>query len=171
MKNSKYLFVFWISVLLVSIFSDTMLLAKEYSSLSGTITDFATKQPLNRATIKVNETSLGAYSNKDGFYKINKIPKGHYSLLISLVGYETKKIDVQLSKDEEQLNIELKEQSIITNDVVVSANKKIQAVQEVPISISVIDNKFLEKKNITLNADFSDFDDFIDEQIKDSNEK
>ena len=119
--------------------------------ISGKIIDRKTKQALPGATIRLEGTAYGAVANKSGNFLIKNVAGKKYNGLVSYIGYETKKINPDLTeKDSLFIEIELEEEIIHTSEVVVSANKRLQAVQDVPISMSVMDNKELQDRNIIL---------------------
>ena len=60
--------------------------------LHGTITDGTTKEPLMGATIRLEGTSFGGYTDMDGKFTITGIPKGVYTVVISYVSYKTERI-------------------------------------------------------------------------------
>ncbi|MEJ2056130.1 MAG: TonB-dependent receptor, partial [Calditrichaceae bacterium] len=46
-------------------------------------------QPLAGVNVQIQDTTLGAATDEDGYYKITKIPVGLYTIKISYMGYET----------------------------------------------------------------------------------
>lgn len=62
-------------------------------TLSGTITDGETGEPLIGATVRIEGTSLGAITDLDGHFTILGIPKGVYTVIVSYVSYKTETID------------------------------------------------------------------------------
>ena len=71
-------------------------------------------------------------------------------MLITYVGYQSEKREITIEAGEgKNIEIRLEEKALETGEVVVSANKRIQQVQEVPISISVVDLNSIEQRNIT----------------------
>lgn len=60
--------------------------------LHGVITDGTTKEPLMGATIRLEGTSFGGYTDMDGKFTITGIPKGVYTVIISYVSYKTERI-------------------------------------------------------------------------------
>ncbi|TAL70435.1 MAG: TonB-dependent receptor [Bacteroidetes bacterium] len=122
--------------------------------ICGKIIDGKTKSGLPGATIRLEGSGYGALANKYGDFKINNVKRVKYNSIISYVGYETKKLTLDLSKsDSIFVTVELQEEIIHTSEIVVSANKRLQAVQDVPISMSVLDNKELKDRNIILVDD------------------
>ncbi len=118
--------------------------------IQGTITDNDKKIPLVGVTIRLEGTGFGTYSDNNGKYHIHKIPKGNYKIVFSMIGYKLGKTTISFPQDSARIiEIMLEAQSLKTNEIIVSANKRVQSVQEVPISVSTIDLKSLTQKNIT----------------------
>jgi hypothetical protein len=69
-------------------------------AIRGVVSDATTKSPLIGANILVSGTTLGAVSNLDGEYSINKLAVGAYTLRISMVGYEARTIVDVIVKSE-----------------------------------------------------------------------
>lgn len=115
------------------------LLNANSNSINGKISDSNTGEPLQGATVRVLNTFMGTYADKDGVFSIGKITPGNYELLITMMGYENKKIKITVPL-EKALEIELLSQPIQTGEIVVSANRRVQEVQDVPISISIVNS-------------------------------
>lgn len=149
MKNI-YIFVILFSLSLSYLF------AENAYQIKGKITDSISGEPLTGVRVIVESTTKGALTNKNGEFAIKNLPKDYYKLTAVLIGYKSLSFSVKLEKDE---NISLKmvdisvsdadDLSIITSPVVVSANKRVQAVQEVPISMSVVESKVLSQRGVT----------------------
>lgn len=108
--------------------------------------------PAVGANIRIENTARGAKSTITGDFIINRVPYGTHNLLISYIGYDSRKIEVSLDRDNANVDlgeIMLSEQRFLTGEIVVSANKRAQAVQEVPISMSVIDSRGILDRSIT----------------------
>lgn len=136
-------------VILLAILVTTPIYAQTRAYLSGKVEDINSK-PLIGATLRVDGTAYGAITDRNGQFKIKSISVGKNKLLVSMIGYETKVIETVLKSNElNTINITLKEQAIETNEIVVSANKRIQTVQEIPISIGIISAQDMKSKNLT----------------------
>lgn len=117
-------------------------------NLTGFVFDSETKKPLSGTTIRIKDTQFGAYSNKNGKFEIKGLKKDKsYILIASMIGYKTK--EIKIVNFSESVNIYLEEISIQTGEIIVSANKRVQAVQDVPISVSVIQKEDINIRNIT----------------------
>jgi outer membrane cobalamin receptor len=116
----------------------------------GRVLNFETLEPIVGVSVRIEKTKFGAYTNKKGEFSIKNIDAGVYSCKISMIGFKSKKIELLMPKMADSLiEINLEENIIRTKDVVVTAGKKIQSVQEVPISMSIIDLKSIQKRNST----------------------
>ena len=67
-------------------------------TVRGYITDQANGESLINANVYIPSTKCGTITNSFGFYSIS-MPKGHYSVTSSFVGYQSKIIEIQLNKD------------------------------------------------------------------------
>lgn len=56
--------------------------------LRGRIVDFETSQPLPGATLQLDGTSIGGMADEKGFYTINNVPVGSYTMVVSYIGYQ-----------------------------------------------------------------------------------
>lgn len=115
-------------------------------NLVGFVLDSNTKVPLLGATIRLEGTNYGTLTNKEGKFSLTNLKKGRYSLIVSYVGYYTKRIGISIpSKD--TMTIFLVPRPIQTSELIVSATKKLQTVQEVPVSISFVPSDFYQQRN------------------------
>ncbi len=116
---------------------------------SGQIVDLSDNSPLPGTSIRIENTQFGAIANSKGFFIIKNLPDKLYSgtLIISLIGYEAMKIKVDFHKNINNI-FKLKVQALQVSDIVVTANKKVQSIQEVPISVALIDKKLLLDRGI-----------------------
>ncbi len=115
-------------------------------NLTGFVLDSITKNPLIGATVRLEGTNYGALTNKEGKFFLTKIKKGKYSLVVSYVGYYTKRLVVTVPTND-TLTILLGLRTIQTPELIVSATKKLQTVQEVPVSVSFVPSDFYQQRN------------------------
>ncbi len=113
-----------IKILILSLLIFNTIFSAEKKDISGTIRDSVTGETLIYANIIIEGSNSGATTNKDGFFVIIDAPTNKVSLLVSYMGYESKKISYDNNKsDNLKLEIELKPISIVTDDVTVVAEK------------------------------------------------
>jgi len=91
MKNILFLLLF-IPILLFS--------QKESSSytISGYISDLSSGETIVGANIFSDSLKIGASSNNYGFYSLT-LPSGNHKIIYSYIGYNSQKIDIELTKN------------------------------------------------------------------------
>ena len=145
--NTLHRFTVYLSFC-IAIFPATLF--AQNGAIKGVVNDAETTQPLTGTAVRVEARAFGAYSNKNGEFRIQNLAAGDYTLLVSLVGYELKKVQVTVRPgDTTSVSVKLRPQILKTNDVVISAGKRVQAAQDVPVSITTVDSKMLQQRNIT----------------------
>lgn len=104
------------------------------ASLSGYVVDSTTKETLIAATVGIKGTKLGAFTNKSGFFSVKNIPAGKQTIVVSMVGYERKEMQINFTeKESKTLTISLVPQDTRTGDIVVEADKEVEK-REITIS-------------------------------------
>ncbi|MBK7032262.1 MAG: TonB-dependent receptor [Ignavibacteria bacterium] len=124
--------------------------AQEAGTITGYLTDRETAKPVRGATVRIEGTQSGAITNGKGMFVINGIPAGMVNVVATFVGYETARQKVYVKKGEStSMIMTIKESAVSKGEVVVSANKRVQAVQDVPISVSILTSEDLDQRNVT----------------------
>jgi len=95
---------------------------KEKFTLNGYFRDATNGEELIGGTVFILQTGSGSNSNAYGFYSLT-LPKGHYHLTFSYLGYESQEAEVQLSANK-RLDMELNPVEQHLREVVVVASKK-----------------------------------------------
>lgn len=132
-------------------------LAAQQGSITGTIQD-SNMEPLFGASVTIKNTEKGVTSDLDGIYELTGLSAGEYQLVISFVGYDSYVEEVNLKTNEKKvLNITMQSGSISLASITVSAQKREQRIQDVPIAITSFGGQFLERTNITEYDAFSDY--------------
>ncbi|MCA0447705.1 MAG: TonB-dependent receptor [Bacteroidetes bacterium] len=75
-------------LLLAGFFTGTSLFAQNHGSISGSVVDKETKEPLIGVNIVLKGTYYGAATDIDGNYKIENVGPGEYNIQASYVGYQ-----------------------------------------------------------------------------------
>ena len=94
-------------------------------TIKGVLTDKTNNETLIGATIMVSGTGLGAVTDIDGAYQIDKVPTGTYTIKITFVGYVTDEIQGVVVKNGEttQLNHQLRNDSKTLKDAQVVSTR------------------------------------------------
>ena len=149
----------YLSVLLF-FFSLSISLSQK-SSINGLVIDKDTEETIPMANIslkKQTETIISGVSNKtlvqgsvsdiNGNFIIQNIEPGEYILECSFIGYKTYKKAIELKSSENKyIKILITEESNLLGDVVISAGKFEQNIEEVTVSMDVIKPKLIKSKN------------------------
>ncbi len=96
-------------------------------TLSGEITDAETGEALVGASIAVFDTPHGAVANNYGFYSLT-LRKNTYRIVVSYVGYEDLKQEIELSEDQ-KINFSLSPKSREIKEVVVHSGSNVGLAQ------------------------------------------
>ena len=131
------------------LFSSQQIIAgRATGKITGQLVD-EQNRPLAGANIYLKGTVLGAASGLDGHFEINAVPPGRFRLVISMVGYYEKTIEIELSAHQ-QLDLQtipLKAVPLESQPIVVTAGKYEQKVENVPASISNVSRMEIEARN------------------------
>ncbi|MBI3363546.1 MAG: TonB-dependent receptor [Ignavibacteriae bacterium] len=116
--------------------------------VQGNIRSADDKQPLFGATVLLQGTVYGTTTDQNGSFIMKNIPQGSYTLTVSMIGYKRVLQSVSIQRgDNPLLAIELEPTVIQTAPVIVTANKHEQSLEEVPVSVSVVDDRTLAYRN------------------------
>lgn len=109
------------------------------TTVSGKVTDANTKETLAGVNIKVKDRVVGTITDGKGNFtlKVNSAPP--FTLQISIVGYQSKEVEV--TADGMNLDIALDEQTIIGQEVVISASRVEESVLKSPVTVERMDIK------------------------------
>lgn len=118
-------------------------------SLAGHVTTRANAEPLVGVNVLLLGTVRGTTTNARGEFRIPEVPAGRYTLVFSMVGYRTeRRSDVDVKDGEETLlNLALSQAPVQTEQIVVTASRREQSLQEVPVSVSVMDAGEIKLRN------------------------
>lgn len=107
--------------------------SQEKVTLSGHIRDASNGEDLIGATIFESEMSVGASTNAYGFYSLSIAP-GNHRLVVSYLGFQSKTLEIALTKDQ-VLDIELQPEGVVIQEVVVTAKEEDRNVKSVQMSV------------------------------------
>jgi len=126
------------------------------NSLHGKILD-SDNTILPGASIIIVGTEYGVNANESGEYLFEQILSGKVKVQASFVGYKTSTVDFDIQPGENYLDLALEISEFRLGGVTVSSQKREQQVLDVPITMSVIDARFIEDNNITELDKLSEF--------------
>ena len=93
-------------------------------TVKGVLTDEETGEAIPFANVVLDGTRYGAATDLNGFYLINKMPAGDYTLRVRFVGYQEYTESITIGKGQTIVrNISLKTESKTLKTVVVTDNR------------------------------------------------
>lgn len=128
-------FIFFVLFIIVSL---TEGVAQVLVSLSGKVTS-SDGNPVPQATLAVEGTSYGTYSDNNGNYTIY-LPEGKYIVVASFIGLKNQNKNIEL-KGKMIVDFVLEEETVGLKDVEVYAKSKSQKLRESSFAVNALDVK------------------------------
>ncbi|MCK4814025.1 MAG: carboxypeptidase-like regulatory domain-containing protein, partial [Candidatus Marinimicrobia bacterium] len=125
------------SLIVIMFFFSAVIQAQDKYTISGYVRDASTGEELIGANVYIESLKTGGSSNLYGFYSVS-VPFGAYTVTYSYMGYETKKVQIDLNKNIRE-NIELTPKVLTSETIVVTAeaaDKNIKSVEMSAIEIN-----------------------------------
>ena len=132
--------------------------AQDGNTIKGFVYEESTGEPMMFTNVYLKGTTFGGATNENGYFNINRIPDGHYTLLITSVGYDTISESFSLSKDQIiSRKYYMKETSQKLETVTITADK-IEARTETKTSVITVTPKTITKiPSVGGQADFAQY--------------
>jgi iron complex outermembrane receptor protein len=104
------------------------------STLSGQVLDEKTKEPIPGVSLYIKGTTHGVITDAEGHFYFQTGQKFPYSLVVSFIGYQKQEYVAAGTP----VTIFLKEEVKELEEIVVTSRRRKEAIQDVPIPITVI---------------------------------
>ena len=117
-------------------------------TIKGVLLDEKNGEAIPFATILLEGTNHGATTDLNGFFLINKIPDGDYTLLVRYVGYEDYRKPLTLSRSQKQtvnLNIQLKPAAVTMKEVVITESRAEERKSLTSVSVEKITSSQIQQ--------------------------
>lgn len=126
--------------------------AQQTASLSGYITDAQTGETLIAANIALQGIRTGTTTNTSGYFNLQNIESGTYTLLVTYIGYQQYNKEITLKKDENRrLDIELIPKEYQLEEVVVQSDREQE--EQGSIGIAQVETEFIRTVPSVFQAD------------------
>ncbi len=135
--------------LLMLIFLPGTLLAQ--ISVSGKITDASSGEGLYGVNVLIQGTGTGTTSDLDGSYQLS-VPDPGAVLIFTYTGYETQNVTIS-GAEQEPRDIVMVESALQLKDVVVTANRVEENLQQIPVAATVLTGIDLRSRSATNSLD------------------
>ncbi len=109
-------------ILLFILTSAASALAQSYT-ISGTVLDKKTGEPVDYATVLMTRTEQWAMADAKGHFSIKNVPAGKNIISISCLGYVTDEKEIIVSKDIDNYCVRLSEDNLTLESVVITAQE------------------------------------------------
>jgi hypothetical protein len=110
-------------------------------TISGYVKDAATGEPVNGATVYVEDLKTGAAADQFGYYTLN-IPQGRHIISIQSIEMKDTRREVVIYKDA-HMNVDMRKQIATLKRVVISASK-VANLRNVQMGVQKIDIKTIK---------------------------
>ncbi len=125
--------------------------------IMGHITDENGKL-MHYVSVTLKGTQIGGMSDETGHYFLKDLPMGEHTVIFSCIGYVTEERKISLTHNQMlELNVQMKEESFIMDNIVVTANKYSTKRRETANIVNVIPPIFFEATNAQSMADVLNF--------------
>ncbi len=105
--------------------------------IAGKVTDEANKEPLAGISIAVKGKVVGTITNQQGNFSFTTSTPTPFTVAVSAVGYQSQ--EFVINADRTDLNVSLKEQAILGQEIVVAASRVEESVLKSPVSVERLD--------------------------------
>lgn len=119
-------------------------------TLKGSVTQKNTGEPLAGVNVVLQGTTRGLATTVSGEFQFSDLRPGVYGLALSLVGFQREvRSDISV-RDGETVNIEVQMSPVPIQGepIIVTASKREQSAQDVPVSVSTMDAASIARRNI-----------------------
>ena len=120
----------YIPILIFILFSNVL---AQNGSIQGFVKE--SKNPIPGVNIVIIDTQIGDVTNKEGFYRIDGIPFGNYSVRFSSIGFGAKVFNINIEPNKVlELNVNLELEAIEVDEIEV-IDSKLQEQSDTRVSI------------------------------------
>jgi iron complex outermembrane recepter protein len=127
-------------ILSILLASTTFAFGQDNNSLieiSGKVLTQEKKEPLSDVSVQVKGTIAGTITNKSGDFKLRTKSKLPFTLVFSSIGFKEQEFEVKSLGS--NLQIELVTQTVLGNEVVVTASRVAESILKSPVAIEKLD--------------------------------
>ena len=109
------------------------------TTITGVVKEATTGETLLGANIKVSGKAVGTTTDFDGKFSLKVADAPPFTIEISMLGF--KAVSVEITKNNQEVMVSLEEDATSLEEIVFSASRRKQKVQEAPASVSIITSK------------------------------
>ncbi|MEM8762227.1 MAG: TonB-dependent receptor [Bacteroidota bacterium] len=140
--------LFTLSFLLTTLFTQA-----QEGVISGKVTD-TDGNAIIGANIYILDSREGTSSGEDGTYRLERLKRQNYFIRVSYLGFETQTRKVVVGQNDSE-DFQLSPTSDQLNEVVITANRRLQDIQKTATSVSAIGVKQVEQLQVKQFAELN----------------
>lgn len=151
-NRSSGLTFLWLAAWLV-LAGSLIAASHETGNIEGRVINKETGEPIANANILIHGTYIGAASDDQGKFFIEKVKPGKYLLICSAIGFRKQEFSITiLSGQKSLIDFFLEPTALQLRDIVVTASKFNQAIEDVPVTMHVLRPEDISIRNsVTLD--------------------
>lgn len=127
-------------------------------------------ESLPGATVQLVALDRGTSTDADGRFDLPDVPAGEHELTVRFIGFEAAEKTVTVRRGETTtVTVDLTPRNVALEGIVVTSQKRVQRVQDVPVAITAYDGDFLENLGINQADDLSAYVPGLEVQLQSPN--
>lgn len=111
--------------------------------ISGNVTDQQKSEPISNASVQIKGTINGTVTDNKGNFKFRTKVKLPFTLVFTSIGFEPQEVEVTGTGS--QLQIALATQTVLGNEIVVSASRVQEKIMRSPVAIEKLDIRAIKE--------------------------
>jgi len=123
-------------------------------TIVGKVTDAETGRAIVGANVVLRGTFIGSATNVRGEFRLTRVSLGTHGVVVSMMGYERTTVEGVTVRSAQPVRLEVKLRSapIQAEQVIVTASRREQSLQEAPVSVAMVTAKMIvDRNNVTLD--------------------
>lgn len=123
-------------LLCITFFYAAAVSAQQTTTISGKVTSSKTSEALQAVSVTIKGSTVGTYTDDDGFFKLSTTQKLPFTLVFSSLGFADKEVSV--TESTQKLNVNLDVKFAMGDEIVVAASRVSEKIIESPVTIDRI---------------------------------
>jgi len=149
--------------------TSSLSLAQDVGQVEGVVVS-SDGEPLPGATVQIVERAQGTTTGASGQFDIGSVPEGSHVLTVRFVGYRPAEQSITVRAGEvTTVRIELTARDVALEGIVVTSQKRVQRVQDVPVAITAYNGDFLDDLGISQADELSSYVPGLEVQLQSPN--
>ncbi|WP_303311160.1 TonB-dependent receptor [Hymenobacter sp. BT730] len=139
----KYYASFWIFLLLLLVSIVAAQAQDQLISISGTVREKDTQQPLPGVSVNVKGGIMSAQSDASGKFVLQACLRFPFTLVFNTIGYEPRELEI--ASGSQPIAVQLESKPVLVNEVVVSASRVEENRLKSPVAIEKLDIRAIKE--------------------------